>query len=335
MPPEKQDEAARRVAIRRRAYKGISFGTTLICLGVVLLLNTLGRLGWSVWFDLLRLWPLLLISIGIRSIFVPTRLHVLSLAGPLMVAAATVLAVSWHRDRATEGLEDLDRGRAMGVSCPGPLRSTTVRLHLNATVARMSLTTEPPADTPQEAAGITGTLRYLHDEPVWACGSEGDLWLGAEGREPGLTIMVPFGSRLDLWEARLASGSPVAVRGDLIASAARLDLRAFELDLVDLDLAAATARIRLGAPRRRVGVHLEGAAANVHIALPEGTCFTLSRDRVFSVLKGDALPARTRRARRLVSAACPPGDLAADTPRYDFHLELPFSTVDVETDEGA
>ncbi|MGH9869351.1 MAG: hypothetical protein ACREAA_14460 [Candidatus Polarisedimenticolia bacterium] len=333
--PGTQDTAARRLANRRRAYKGLSFGTTLICLGVVLLFNTLGRLGWGVWFDLVRLWPLLLISIGLRSIFVPTRLHMLSLLGPLMVVSATMLTVSWYRDGVKGGFEDLERGRAVGVSCPGPLRSAAARLHLNATVSRVRLVTEPLPEAPDKAPGIAGTLRYLDEEPAWACSSEGDLWLGTEGRESGLTLVVPFGARHDLWDARLGSGSPVAVRGDLIASSTELDLRAFDLDMVDLDLAATTTRIRLGQPRRRVNVHLEGGAANVRIGLPAGTCFVLSRDRALNVLKGDALPPRKRRARRLVSTACPPGEMGTDTSRYEINLELPFSTVNVETDGGA
>jgi hypothetical protein len=343
------DPRTARLEARRRAYRGISFGTTLICVGVVLLLNTLGRLGWGVWFDLLRLWPLLLISLGIRSIFVPTRLHPLAAIGPLLVVTATAITVSWYRGAPGEGDWDPSRGESLTLSCPGPLRDAAARLHLTFAVGRMGLVSErsagtPPAGPPPGAAhpagstestGLGGTLRYVGSEPPWACSNEGDLWLGAEGSEGGLHIVLPFTSRREQWEARLSSPVPVSVRGDLLAATASLDLRAFDLDHVDLDLAATNARIRLGPPSRRVGVRLDGAAAQVKLRMPAGVCWTISRERVFSVMVGDALPeGRGRRGRRVVASVCP-GDLGGDVPRYDFRIQMPFSTVSVETDDGA
>jgi hypothetical protein len=327
------EQRERGLAARRRAYKGISFGTTLICIGAVLLLNTLNRLGWGVWFDLLRLWPLLLISLGIRSIFVPTRLHPLALLGPLLVVTATALTVSWYRGGGPDSQEALDHSVAL--SCPEPLRDAAARLHLTFAVGRMWVVSQrDEAATTQH--GLDGTLRYAGEEPPWACSNEGDLWLGAEGSEGGLRILYPFGSGHELWEARLSSGHRVSVRGDILAATSNLDFRGFDLDRVDLDLAATSARIRLGTPARRVGVKLQGAASTVRLRMPEGTCFTITRERVFSVLRGDGLPPDRRRGRHVVGTGCPGGaEPAADVPRYDFRIELPFSTVIVEPDGGA
>jgi len=322
-----------RLAARRRAYKGISFGTTLICIGAVLLLNTLGRLGWGVWFDLVRLWPLLLISLGIRSIFVPTRVHPLALTGPLLVITATTLTVSWYHGGTGDSEAALDR--SVPLSCPAPLRDASARLHLTFAVGRMWVVSEPNAGA-ATIDGLAGTLLYAGEEPLWACSNEGDLWVGAEGHEGGLRILYPFGSRHDLWQARLTSGRPVTVRGDILAATANLDLRAFDLEKVDLDLAATSARLRLGSPARRVTVRLEGAASTVRLRMPEGTCYTLTRERVFSVLRGDGLPPGRRKGRRVIGTGCPGGsEPPTDLPRYDFRLELPFSTVIVERDGGA
>jgi hypothetical protein len=335
MPPEQGDPAARRLAARRRTYKALSLGITLICIGAVLLMNTLGRLGWGVWFDLLRLWPLLLISVGIRSIFLPTRLHALSLLGPLLVIAGAVLTVSWYRGRAAAGLEDLERGRAVGIDCPGPLRDVPARLHLVASAGRMSIVSSPSSGggeepVPAPGGGLTGTLHYAGDEPVWACSNEGDMWLGAEGGESSLRVILPFGPRRALWNAQLSCPGRVFVRGDLVAASTLLDLRAFDLDRVDLDLAASSTRLMLGAPRRPVDVRLEGAAANLDITLPAGTCYTLARERVFNVLKGTALPSGRRRERRLTADACKGQD--SKSPRYEFRMELPFTTVRLDND---
>jgi len=44
-------------------------GLAIILIGVILLLNNLNILDWSVWYNILKLWPLLLISLGISLIF--------------------------------------------------------------------------------------------------------------------------------------------------------------------------------------------------------------------------------------------------------------------------
>jgi len=44
-------------------------GLAIILVGIILLLNNFNILDWSVWYNILRLWPLLLISLGISLIF--------------------------------------------------------------------------------------------------------------------------------------------------------------------------------------------------------------------------------------------------------------------------
>src|SRR5262245_804704 len=82
------------VAPRRRFDKGVSMAVWMICVGVVLLLNTSGRLGWGVWLDLLSWWPVLLIAFGLRLIFQNTPLHPVTLLGPALIIATTV-GVCW------------------------------------------------------------------------------------------------------------------------------------------------------------------------------------------------------------------------------------------------
>ncbi|HKY33265.1 MAG TPA: DUF5668 domain-containing protein [Candidatus Polarisedimenticolia bacterium] len=335
-----------RVAARRRTYASLSFGTTLVCLGTVLLLNTMGRLGWGVWFDLFRLWPLLLISIGIRTLFAGTRLHPAALLGPLLVVGVVAMTAGRYSGREPAGGRlAAGAGESIAIECGPPLRRSPFRLRVAFTLGRIDLAaggeTGPAAAAPVSAGqdrGMAGSLRYTGDQPRWACSNEGDLWLGRD--EPGgaLRVVFPFTDHRGAWEARLASPGPVDARFDLLASAASLDLRAFHLSRLDLDMAATTAAIRLGPPAGRTIVRLNGAASDIRIALPERTCFTLSRDRLLSVLDLDVEASRSRRGRRAVGAACPGGgDEAAplgDTPRYEIVSDLPFSSVRIETDWG-
>lgn len=65
-------------------------GLVIILIGIILLLNNLTILNWSVWNNILRLWPLLLVSLGISLIF---RRRLAWLA-PLVILAGMIIGVS-------------------------------------------------------------------------------------------------------------------------------------------------------------------------------------------------------------------------------------------------
>ena len=63
-------------------------GLTILLIGLILLANTLGILEWSVWYNVIKLWPLLLISAGLSIIF---RERGLSFLGPLIIFLAIIV----------------------------------------------------------------------------------------------------------------------------------------------------------------------------------------------------------------------------------------------------
>ncbi len=63
-------------------------GVILISVGLVLLLNNLDYVDWSVWFSILSLWPVLLIAIGIEKLFAKTALSFLALLSPILFLIA-------------------------------------------------------------------------------------------------------------------------------------------------------------------------------------------------------------------------------------------------------
>ena len=66
-------------------------GLTLLLIGIILLANTLNILEWSVWSNIIKLWPLLLVSWGISLIL---REKNLSFLGPLIIFLGIILGVA-------------------------------------------------------------------------------------------------------------------------------------------------------------------------------------------------------------------------------------------------
>jgi len=65
-------------------------GLTFLLIGTILLANTLEILNWSVWLNLFKLWPLLVISLGLSLIF---RGKSLSFIGPLIIFLGIIAGV--------------------------------------------------------------------------------------------------------------------------------------------------------------------------------------------------------------------------------------------------
>lgn len=85
-------------------------GLTTIALGLVLLGQMLGLLRWNVWLNILRLWPVLFISLGLEIIGKAVRSESLRFFGSLVVVAALAYGAlvltpygGWPPVRATGG----------------------------------------------------------------------------------------------------------------------------------------------------------------------------------------------------------------------------------------
>jgi len=77
------------------------WGILFILVGVLLLLNNMGELDWWVWSDILSLWPLILIAIGLEKIFTRSKIEFVAYF-PILALAAVVLWVAF------EGFDDGD-----------------------------------------------------------------------------------------------------------------------------------------------------------------------------------------------------------------------------------
>ena len=100
----------------RRHYRGgLVWPVILIGAGVIFLLNNLGVLSWGVWESLWRLWPLLLIAIGL-DILIGRRSIWGSLVVALLLVAALVAAVSLGVPGAISGAGGAEVDRTENIS---------------------------------------------------------------------------------------------------------------------------------------------------------------------------------------------------------------------------
>ncbi|MEA1939450.1 MAG: toast rack family protein [Candidatus Caldatribacteriota bacterium] len=136
----------------RKIIKGLS----ILLIGLVLLANTLGMLEWSVWYNVIKLWPLLLVSAGLSIIFRERNLNFL---GPLIIFLAIIVGlgtsysgISFEREISPE-TKTLSREIIAEVKEPPKLET--------ATEAEISLDTEnetTPKPEPTQESEISSEV---------------------------------------------------------------------------------------------------------------------------------------------------------------------------------
>ncbi|MBI3449107.1 MAG: hypothetical protein HY049_09350 [Acidobacteria bacterium] len=325
---------------RRRVYKGISWGVFLVVTGAILLMNTTGRLSWGVWADLLRFWPVLLISMGVRLTFSSTRLHPLALLGPILVISTAAWIVAGYGP-AHRALDDDGTARTETIVCDGPRAGGPSILDLDFAAGRLrvkgaeSSTAPDPNAAPSPAvsrpAALTGELRTWGEAVRWDC-SDGELTVSRRGDFGSFHVYGPFAYADSRWEARLRAVGRVRLRANLAATNADLDLRAFDLERADIHLAASDLALRLAAPKQLVTVRINGAVSHVTVDVPAGVCVSVSRDWALDVLDFEGRRSGRGRHRSSASEAC--DGLAPDAPQYELRYNLPLSAVAVEAAAG-
>ena len=78
-------------------------GIQLAGFAVFLLLNTTGALPWSFWLDAIALWPVLVMSAGVKIAFEKSRAPWLLLLRPVLVLGALAWLASGNRPRRPPG----------------------------------------------------------------------------------------------------------------------------------------------------------------------------------------------------------------------------------------
>jgi hypothetical protein len=253
----------------RRNNPGLVGPTILVAIGVVLLLNNLGFLAWGVWHTLFRLWPVLLIAIGLdlmvgRRSFTITALIALAL---LMVLGTAV----WYDGRWTQQGIPLPTS-TIQQSLEGATQGD-VTLQLGVGELRLSA-----METPNGL--ISGTIASGHDSGVT---QRFDVRDGVAT----FTLQQDTGSRVELWgvngieerwELQLNPTVPLRLNLDTVAGVIRADLS--KLTITALTVDSGVGQIDLTLPQAgQLSGQINGGVGATMITIPPGVAARLTIQR--------------------------------------------------------
>ncbi len=227
-------------------HGGLVGPAILIGLGVVFLLNNLGMLDWGIWNILLRLWPLLLIAIGLE-LMVGRR----SALGSLLIVALmlSVMAVAVWASGAW--LSGGTRLTSQTISQPlGTATRADIDVRMGAGTLRIGAQAQPAGLI--EGTGDTASFKlHSNSRSAW-----------------GLPFTGQEGVQL-VWDLRLNPDTPTRLHLDTGAGTATLDLA--RLRVTDLEVNIGVGQTTLTLPQQgRVQAQINGGIGETTVIIPAG-----------------------------------------------------------------
>ncbi len=239
----------------------VRWGITLILIGLVFLANNLGQLSWWVWYDLLHLWPVLLIVIGLEVIVKRSKLQILGYLSSLIVVATFAYVVIDNRGNPDDEYGSYPSSRSeVSVSYEN---QATANFKIKFDDGRLYFNT---SDDKLFRAVAENSRRDLQLIPE-SSGSSSDITLSPGSKH--FRRWVNVGSNDNHWKCYIRP----EVAGNYNLDLAGTDLRFFGQDLKVDRLAIQADRsdlvVRLGKQQARCDVNLSGDNTDLDIYFPD------------------------------------------------------------------
>lgn len=267
----------------RRTHPSLVGPLILITIGVLLLLNQMGRLPGEIWWSLWRYWPVILILLGIEILIEVSRSRVLYLLGLLIAIAILGGLISYAVLRSGESpsarpvtdtetlshsLQDADRGQ--------------VTLRLGAGTVNVGVLSDSPNF-------VEGKVEYS-DQSRQAEQSftvrSGRAEFNLRGHQEN-ALWTPGTNRGETWRLRFTPRVPLEMRIETGAGSVQADLSGLQVTQLDLNMGAGSAVLTLPAVEGTATAAVELAIGEVTVVIPAGVGVKMRTNKLLASLHVD------------------------------------------------
>ena len=251
---------------RNTRRKGLPMiGIALVALGVLLLLQTTDVIPWTVWFELWRFWPALLIAVGV-NMFVGRRAPwVAAVLVALIFAGSLGGAYALNRTTASD-LAERYVATLAGAE----------RVDINIKFGAGSLV----IDSLPEGSPDLIDANYFGRRGKTNIRRSGDTAI-VDVTMDGRNFFHNFDFNKVRWELALSTKPQITLNLDGGAANMDVDLRALRVTDLDIDIGAADIRIVLP-ETGTVKADVRGGAADINIIVPEGVAARITNNSALS-----------------------------------------------------
>ena len=241
-------------------------GVLILLIGILLLLNNTGVLGWGLWLNLISLWPLLIISIGLRLVFPKGPLALLS---PLVLVLMVVLAIVSPDGYYHSGSDDSTFRQALesGVA-EAVLMVDTGAVNIRVSGSKLS------GDETSGSGDGAGDLVYVSEKwvgrpTVWTYTLAGGKATVHGRRNLGRIMGFPFTTKAgNKTNITLNESIAWTIEVNCGASNIDLDLSAIEVKRLNINSGASNIDIVLGDRASHTEVDIDAGFVSVDLTVP-------------------------------------------------------------------
>jgi len=246
-----------------------AFAAALIVLGIGWLLVKWELLSSGEAFEVIRLWPLSLIILGLEMFLRGTGRRAPWLIGAAAVFAATLLI--WLIPGAGPGYDSGgDVKGAISVSTDSPDSDSGLTVELSVGALELTVDGQRQDNVTVDYVGIEPRLEEEGAEIVIA------------GRESRWGGCGRIGGHDAKWDVHLPIGKPIELRLNAGAAEIAADLTDLDLTRLDIDAGAADILVRLPDRQGETEVEFDTGASDITIEVPPGVGVKLNSDSALS-----------------------------------------------------
>jgi hypothetical protein len=256
----------------KKSKRGSPLGPALLILiGVILLLNVLGVLDWSIWWSILLLWPVLLIAAGLELLL--RRWKWGSLLATILVVAVVVVAL-WLTSAGvtTSGLVTEQIQQPLG-------DATRANLSIDPGIGTLRIKAASESANLVEGTVLLGKGEELQED----FSQQGDIATYSLGTKT--TSWTAFPSGFDdarIWELGLSPGAELSVNADMGVGNTELDLTGLAME--GLNAGAGMGRVKVILPATgQFAVELSQGIGVLEIVIPTGMAVRIEADAALVV----------------------------------------------------
>ena len=239
----------------------------LIAIGVLLLLNQMGRLPWSVWGSLWRFWPVILILIGLEILVGTSRSIALYIAGLLVAIAVLggIIGYAIYRggqpagprpvtgtETVLEALRDADRGHVV------------IRFGVG------NLAIGSLADPPNFVEGKIEYGRYSLQAEKSFDVSNGRASFSLQAHSQSIPFWMPGENIGDNWKIEFTPRIPIELNIDAGVGKVEMDLSDLKVTTLNLKTGVGETVITFPAAAGLTRASIQAGVGQVTVQIPDG-----------------------------------------------------------------
>lgn len=245
----------------------ITGGLLLICIGILFLLSNFGYINWSILGNIIYLWPLILVVLGINIIF---REYQLVKVISWLLFLVVFVGYGFYNGERYMSKASLQHQNTI-IQNNSKTRTGEVNISFGGAKLDLSGTNSNLMEIYGDNNIISPHVKYTNDEEKVVV----DL-------KTNRKVTYNIGNKGFDYRLRLNESIIWDIDGDLGAITGRLDLSDLKIDRLDLDFGASNLEVVMGDKHNMTTVDLDAGASNLDLVFPEALGVKLKVDGVIS-----------------------------------------------------